>query len=55
MTNDEALRQKQRAFAREQARISKELVDKCGAWLLEKYGAARYVAWQQATKEAGTR
>lgn len=55
MTADEALRQKQRAFAREQARTAKELADKCGAWLLEKYEAQKYFAWQQATKEAGTR
>jgi len=55
MTADEALQQKQQAFAREQARTAQDLADKYGAALLEKYGPQKYFAWETATKKAGTR
>ena len=54
MTADEAGRDRQRQFDLEQAANAKRL-EKHGAALLEKYGPQKYFAWQQATKEAGTR
>jgi len=47
VTADEALRDKQRTFAREQARISNDLDRKHGAALEEKYGQ-KYRTWKAA-------
>jgi hypothetical protein len=45
VTADEALRNKQRQFAREQGRISEGLDRKYGPALEEKYGQ-KYRAWK---------